>query len=345
MIEIALASDANYVCGLLVTAVTLARHASPSVSLRFNVLDGGIPDVAWNDFEAKVHAVHANSVFRRLPVGDARFAAFPEWNGRSRLTYARLLLPMLLADADWVLYCDVDFLWCADVSELWSLRAPHALVLTTPDGTDSCRSLEEPWFHARGLPYACDGYFCAGLLMMNLAQWRRLDVAGRVLAFLDAHPDVQFADQSALNAVLGAAPLAPDVENVKMLPAKWQKMSRFVTADDIRRGCVLHYAGDTPWRRAWRTQPLTDLQLIWHAVHGALTGLDQRGSLCRFFPARDRVLRRTLFHLAATPVARNLLFLVLRLTGRRGYVTWMKGCCRRFPVDELARRLMGGADA
>ena len=343
MIEIALASDAHYLCGLLVTAVSLARHASPDADLRFNVLDGGLSDAEWDDFASRVRAAHARSVFRRFPVDDARFAAFPEWNGRSRLTYARLLLPALMPDADWVVYCDVDFLWNADVAELWTLRDPRAVVLSTPDGTADTRRREAPWFAARGLAYDPETYFCAGLSFFNLALWRRFGLAETTLAFLDAHPDVLFVDQSALNAVLGAAPLAPDVVNVKMLPRKWQTMSRFATADDIRRGCVLHYAGDTPWRQAWRTQPLTDLQLLWHHVHGDLLGLTVDESLARFFPPEALRLRRRMFRFASAPVLRRLLFLLLRLTGRSGYLPWMRACCRRLPVAELAARLKGSA--
>ena len=345
MIEIALATDANYFCGLLVTAVSLARHASPDADLRFNVLDGGIPDADWADFEEKVCVAHPRSAFRRFRVDDARFAAFPEWNGRSRFTYARLPLPALMPDADWVVYCDVDFLWCADIGELWALRDPRAVVLSTPDGTEDARAREAPWFSARGLAYDFETYFCAGLSFFNLALWRRFGLAEKTLAFLDAHTDVQLADQSALNAILGGAPLTPDVVNVKMLPAKWQTMSRFATADDIRRGCVLHYAGDTPWRQAWRTQPLTDLHLLWHAVHGGLRGESADASVARFFPKGAVRLRRFVFRLAAAPVLRELVFLAYRLTGRSGYLPWMRACCRRLPVDELARRLTGGAGA
>ena len=339
MIEIALATDAHYLCGLLVTAVSLALHASPDADLRFNVLDGGISDNAWADFEAKVRAAHPRSFFRRLSVDDTRFAAYPEWNGRSRLTYARLLLPTLMPDTDWVIYCDVDFLWCADVAELWALRDSRATLLSTPDGAETC-TREAAWFAARGLTCNSNTYFCAGLSFFNLALWRHFGLAEKVLTFLDEHTDVLIVDQSAMNAILGGEALAPDVLNVKMLPGKWQKMSRFVTAEDIRGGCVIHYAGDTPWRQACRTQPLTDLHLLWHMVYGELQAESASASLARFFPSKVVRLRRFLFYLIATPVLREFVSLVYRLTGRSGYVAWMKGCCRRFPVDEMLIRFL-----
>ena len=342
MIEIALASDANYVCGLLVTAASLARHADPSAEIRFNVLDGGIADSTWDDFVARVTKEHEKTSFRRFTVDDKRFAAFPEWNGKSRLTYARLLLPGLLPDTDFVIYCDVDFLWSADVAELWSLRNPRAIVQSTPDGSEETRTHEAPWFAERGLIYSFDRYFCAGLCFCNLKLWRECKVAEKALAFLDAHTDVHFADQSALNAILGGEPLAEGIVNVATLPAKWQKMSRFTTTADIEKGCVIHYAGDTPWGRGWRTQPLTDLNLLWHVFNGSLTGCDELASLHRFFDPGDVRRRRVLFALFTMPILRDLLFALFRLTGRAGYLAWLRPCCRRLPWRRLAQVILSG---
>ena len=67
--------------------------------------------------------------------------------------------------------------------------------------------------------------------------------------------------------------------------------------------------------------------------------------MARFFPKGAVRLRRFVFRLAAAPVLRELVFLAYRLTGRSGYLPWMRACCRRLPVDELARRLTGGAGA
>lgn len=324
MIEVALATDAHYICGLLVTAVSMARYADPEADIRFNILDGGIPDAAWADFEAKVRSAHPKSAFLRIPVDDARFSAFPEWNGKSRLTYARLLLPQTLPDAEQVIYCDVDFLWRADIAELWKLRDAQVILQSVRDGTDDTRLLEEPWFSARRLVYSPDCYFCAGLAIFNLRLFRELDVAGRVLSFLDAHTDVQFVDQSALNAVLGGDPLAEGVENIRMLPTKWQRLSRFVTADDLRTGCAIHYAGDTPWGQGCRLQPLTDLQLLWHDCYGELIGGGRSASLQRFFSPGTIRFRRLMFTLVSRPVSRGLFFLVLRLVGRGGYIPWFR---------------------
>ena len=48
-IEIALASNEGYVCGLVVTAGSIALNANRSVSLHFNILDCGIKDATYED--------------------------------------------------------------------------------------------------------------------------------------------------------------------------------------------------------------------------------------------------------------------------------------------------------
>lgn len=345
MIEIALASDRNYVCGLLVTAVSMARAASKDADLRFNVLDGGIPDEAWCDFEKKVIDAHGRSVFRRMKVDDSRFHAFPEWNGSSRHAYARLLLPRMIPDVDHAIYCDVDFLWYADVAELWRLRDEKVFLQSTPDGTEETRSIEAPWCQARGVGYSFQRYFCSGLVLLNLRLWREHDIAGRVLAFLDRHTDVPFVDQTALNAVLGGEPLAEGCENIRMLPARWQRLSRFVTESDLRKGCVIHYAGDTPWGCGWRTQPLTDLDLLWHRIYGELMGLGEKGSLKSFFSRRAILLRRSVFNIVTTPILRWVFFIGLWMTGRGCLVPKLKVNCRRLNLDVVGKDFLGKGGA
>ena len=128
-IDIALASDAAYFPGLLVTAASLARAASRSARLRFNVLDGGIGEENLCFLRERLSLEHPHAELRTFPVDDARFKSLRAWNGSGRMAYARLLIPGLLPESEFAIYCDVDFLWMTDVAELWKLR----------DGSVSCR--------------------------------------------------------------------------------------------------------------------------------------------------------------------------------------------------------------
>lgn len=333
MIDIALASDANYACGLLVTAVSIARHASPSAMLRFNVLDGGMTDAIWENLTEHVRTVHAASQFRRFKVDDACFAAYPAWSGTGRMTYARLLLPQVISDADFVVYCDVDFLWMADIAELWRSCDPRIIVQSTCEGKEPTRRLEEPWFAVHGLDYSFERYFCAGLVLFNLKLCRELRVFEKVLAFLDAHPDVQVVDQTALNAVLGGEPLGEDVMNARLLPSRWQLFSGDVTDESLAVGCVIHYAGTAPWRLAHRRVLLSDALLLWHRENGRIRGCGVWASLRSFFPIHRIVVRRCLFLLFATRGVRSLVWPLLRLSGHAACAETFRRECRRLRVD------------
>ena len=65
-IEVALPSDENYLCGLLVTAASMAKYMPADVTLSINVLDGGIHDETFLSFANKVTGLHERTVFKRL---------------------------------------------------------------------------------------------------------------------------------------------------------------------------------------------------------------------------------------------------------------------------------------
>ncbi len=317
-IDIALASDADYFPGLLVTSVSLARSASRDVSLRFNLLDGGVGRENLAFLEKQLAAAHPRVRLRTFPVDEARFEAFPGWTGGSRMAYARLLVAEVLSDLDFVLYCDVDFLWTADVAELWSLRDGARVLGACADGWCLTLDREADWFARHGLAFDPATYFCTGLLLINLRLWRAGDHGRRALEFLSAHPDVQFVDQTALNAVLGAGEVA-------LLPEKWGRFSREIEARELDRAWAVHYAGCAPWHSNWLACPITPADRRWYALYGELTGLSAAEARRRFIPGREYLRRSLVYRLVRLPVARALLFLLLRLAGRGCYVPILAG--------------------
>ncbi len=118
-VDIALAADAGYYCGLFVAACSIAKYADEAAILRFNILDGGISNEDWWLLLDKVMALHQKSEFNRILVNDELFKDYPAWHG-NKMAYARLMLPDVLPDVDWCIYCDVDFLWMKDVAKLWA---------------------------------------------------------------------------------------------------------------------------------------------------------------------------------------------------------------------------------
>lgn len=320
-IQIALASDANYFPGLLVTSVSLARHASCDVALVFHILDGGIGADNLSLLRAKLAAVHAQVEVRTYAVDATRFAGFPEWTGGSRMTYARLLLAECvgrdgMSEVEHLVYCDVDFLWTADVAELWALRSPSIAVQACLDGWRTTLASEARWFSASGLSFDPQRYVCAGLLLINLRLWRMREIGRRTMDFIGSHRDVPFVDQTALNAV---------VEDVGLLPRKWGRFSREVRASELPGAWAIHFAGGAPWCSNWWTSLMTPSDLLWYRTYGELVGLSPRAARHRFIGTREYLKRRLAYVLSVTPVVRTLFFALLKCTGRGAYVPYLKG--------------------
>ena len=315
-VQVALASDANYFPGLLVTSVSLARHASRDVALAFHVLDGGIGADNLTFLRGKLAAVHPHVKVKTYDVDATQFADFPEWTGGSRMAYARLLMAEILSNVEHVLYCDVDFLWTGDVAELWALRSDSVALQACADGWCGTLSSEGRWFRDRGFAFDPDRYVCSGLLLVNLGLWRARRIGRRTMDFLTAHGDVQFADQTAFNAV---------VDDIAFLPRKWGRFSREVKSGELPGAWAIHFAGGAPWCSNWWTSLITPADLLWYRTYGELTGLSARQARRKFLSTREYCKRRLAYWLAATPVVRGCFFTFLKAAGRGLYIPCLKG--------------------
>ena len=319
-VEVALPSDENYVCGLLVTAASMAKYMPSDVTLSINVLDGGIHDDTFASFMDKVRGIHERTEFRRLHIDESVFADYPKWSG-NRMTYARLMLAELLPDVDHVIYCDTDYLWLTDVSELWKLRDDAVILQSSRDGAPETELRERVWCEKNGLAFDPERYFCAGLSFYNLRLFRQEQIIRQVSDFLVAHPNVPFADQTAMNVLIG--------QRTRLLPQKWQRFSRDLTDEELKLGCAIHFAGETPWRKLglWITT-ITDSMLVWHRFNAHIHHISTWQSLRCWYGTCEIIRRRLVFHLALIPIFRNLFFYLLRHTGRGAYIADLKVWCR-----------------
>jgi lipopolysaccharide biosynthesis glycosyltransferase len=314
-VHIALPSDQNYFCGLQATAASLACYARPDAELVFHVLDGGIRDEMFASLEELIRRLHPRSHVRRHAIDEDAFRNFPVWSG-SRMTYARLLLPRLLPEARHVIYSDVDMLWLADVAELWQHRDDDVVLQSTRDGCRSTLEREGRWHARHGYPLAPDAYFCAGLTMYNLERFRAERLMEASFDFLDRHRDVPFSDQTALNVLLAG--------RVRLLPQRWQRLTRDVTAAELREPIVLHYAGELPWRRPGWWDMLTDTVMLWHRFNDRLVGV-RGGSLAQHFTPWQVFYKRSLAVALYRKPLRALFYQLCRATGRGAY-------CQEFDV-------------
>ena len=77
-------------------------------------------------------------------------------------------------------------------------------------------------------------YFCAGILLINLKEWKANDIGNKSMQFvIEKRPEL--SDQDALNVVCN--------ENVILLPSKYNFDKAQLEKDTV----IYHYAGTKPW--------------------------------------------------------------------------------------------------
>ena len=312
-IEIALAADANYYCGLLTTAYSMARFASSDASLRFHILFSRISAHDREFLGDAVKRVHPLSEIIFHDVANAQFEGLSNYHG-SKMTYTRLLLPSILQDCKHCIYSDVDTLWIGDIQQLWNemidiSSASQSSVFCTRERSPTGIRADQRWFEAKGLPFDPDRYINAGISFYKLDVVRRDNVFAAVLAFGRKYPDCIAADQSMLYGAMG--------KDVGLIDDKWQNCPRFGGNEFAR---CLHYVNEIPWYISRTTKLLTDTQLLWFWAYASAMRETTWNALRRFYSVFEILVFRGLFLLLYRPgILRKAFASAMRLVGHGPY--------------------------
>lgn len=277
-IDIMLASDRRGVEPVTVAAYSAIRFASRPVRVW----------MVEEDIEPALQAA-MTAEWARLPMfAGATFRAlaklphpFPSWWRRenwplmscARFQAAELLPP----DAERCIYLDYDTLTGTDLAELADIDMRGLPIGMVPNfGFD-----EQVRGYIRGeLGLDPDTYCNAGVLIADLALWRREDVGRKLIAYGKAMPpNIWFFDQDMLNSFFR--------DRLLLLDERWNLRDGAAQPE----GNVLHFAGgDKPWRTLGGDPPLAGL-LAWRRMREELTlavppqapsrGLGQRAQVLR----------------------------------------------------------------
>lgn len=245
------ASNQTYVTGVAVALVSAVLNAPRGAHCRVYLLDGGIRPASWRKLERTFAALPRSCELIRLRPDMGRYAGLPQDWGNSVMTYARLALPQMVEE-ERIFYVDADLLVQADWEALWRTQLPEgAVVAAAPDIVTKTLGGESLPVEKFCLDPAAP-YLQAGLLLIDLVEWRRQGVSEKVIAYLRENPDhARHWDQSALNVVL--------YRRWQPLPIEWNTPAWW--ADLGREGCridapVLHFVGpNKPWLYGFHTQP------------------------------------------------------------------------------------------
>lgn len=334
LIHVTLASDSNYFEGLLTTTWSIARNCSRPANLVFHILDDGIPDDSFAFLKERI-AHFGSSIDRIIVDQQSNFESFRPYHGTGRMTYARLLLPDLLPNVNQIIYTDVDIIWIADIAELWESLNPSAIIHCTPSNHTIKAELD--WFSSYNLKFEYGKRFCAGMIVMNLAKFRKESLHIKMLdAIAASDGNVPCCDETVLNAFTFWR------ADRMYLDPRWQHMSFGRTTPLEANGFTLHFGTDAPWQSIHKYHHLlTDQHIIWHRFHAEARQISVWQSMRMPNGVLDIIFCRALF-LAARycgPV-RGLLRLALTLTGKRANISALNLYMLPFDTRNVNRKLL-----
>lgn len=173
----------------------------------------------------------------------------------SKETYIRLFSPYYLpSDIEKILYLDVDLLVLKDIYELYSISMDNFVIAAIEDYpmADRCYRL--------GIPHEY-GYFNAGVMMINLKLWKKLELTSASKDILNkTEIELKHHDQDVLNMLC--------YDKWTRIPFKWNILDVFFYnieaykknyKDEIKREItdpnIIHFSGIVkPWK-AWSPHP------------------------------------------------------------------------------------------
>lgn len=142
------------------------------------------------------------------PIDGELFQSFPNPGNYSYATYLRLVTASVLSDIDKVLYLDCDLVVNGDISELWNMDISDYAAAGVYD-TVLSHSIIRDYI---GYDFIKEGYFNAGVLLLNLKYFRENHIEKKFFDFLTNH-NAKLNDQDAINAVLHG--------KIKAIHPKW----------------------------------------------------------------------------------------------------------------------------
>jgi UDP-glucose/galactose:(glucosyl)LPS alpha-1,2-glucosyl/galactosyltransferase len=160
----------------------------------------------------------------------------PTTKALSVAAYARLMIPDLLpVSVEKVLYLDADCIVVKDLTALLQMDIGEAAIAGVHDAFGAQAELEI------GVPVDDREFVNSGVLLMNLAVWRRYRLADAALAFIRQQRP-RFLDQAGINAACAG--------RIVHLTGEWNVMVPFLDPQPGRwlDPNIIHYVG---WTKPW----------------------------------------------------------------------------------------------
>ncbi|HEY3378389.1 MAG TPA: glycosyltransferase [Armatimonadota bacterium] len=231
--------DAAFVRPLGVLITSLCEN-NPQLALSCHVMTIALNEEEISQLRAIAAGYRVNIHIYFLNL--AFFAGLPTKRDLPIPTYFRFVLPTLV-EAQTVLYLDSDIICINSVQPLFEASLGEHVLAAVPDAERTATR--------RMAALHLSTYFNAGVLLINIANWRREQVSRHALSLLFEMPNqLTYLDQDALNIVLEG--------KTTVLDNKWNYfVSEQTNEAVIHQACLLHFAAHPkPWTVAFGNTPI-----------------------------------------------------------------------------------------
>jgi lipopolysaccharide biosynthesis glycosyltransferase len=241
------AADDRYAMPLAVMLRSMVQHLWRYPAVQVWVLDGG---VSWRNKRRMAHSLPVGKVeLHWVRPSHRQLRGAPVDGHVSICTYYRLIIAeMLPLSISKVIYLDVDALVMGDIGELWDVELNKNVVSAVPQVG---MTVSDPYglamYEELGLPPDAP-YFNAGVLLLDLARWRKMDLGRQALQFVAKYSGkLHFWDQAVLNGILAGAWGALDLKWNVCVGHLWQgNVAELV--EQPGTVSVMHFASSIkPW--------------------------------------------------------------------------------------------------
>lgn len=200
IIPLFFAVDDNYISFLKVTLESIFENASKDYQYDVIVLNIGLKEkskellnkynndyvkIIYYDVRLKLQKISSNLAIRDY---------------YSKATYYRLFIADLFPQYSKALYLDCDIVVLGDISKLYNHELGNNLVGAIPDGAVQITD-EFVEYVNKGLGIKEDKYFNAGVLLMNLDEFRKYELENKFVDLLKKYTFEIAQDQDYLNVL------------------------------------------------------------------------------------------------------------------------------------------------
>jgi len=281
LIPIVFASDNNYAPYLAVLMKSIMENASKEYNYEFLVLETRISKLSKDRIKGMFKDCKNLAIKFVNPSNIIKNIKFPTNSYYTEETYYRLCCQSLFCHYEKILYIDVDTIVLRDISELFNINIDGYLMGATlnagtiPHAQNNMLIRGVKWrdYLLNTLKMKdVNGYFQAGVLLINIPEITKFDLQGKALEKLKTIKPV-LVDQDILNFVCEG--------KVKKISLQWdfldafrpewktEEWVNFLASEDredyiraSKEPYILHYAGE--WLRAWEFPDVRYSDLWWH---------------------------------------------------------------------------------